>query len=202
MALKTSVFVRNINNLSDARYCAGMGVDLLGFCIDSTLPNHVTPSKVKEIAGWVAGVKIAAEVDELNETTHNLIKETDPEVVLLNRVNGKTENLSIPVLLKVKININTPEQCEKIFSDNEQNVEGFLIENDEISDISLQKELVKDWCSKWKIFIGSGINNDNLEVILNTIAPTGISLKGGDEIKPGLKTFDELADILEYLEVD
>lgn len=202
MALKTSVFVRDINNLSDARYCAGMGVDLLGFCIDSTLPNHVNPSKVKEIAGWVAGVKIAVEVNELNETTLNLIMETDPDVILLNKIAGDIEHLNIPTLLKVKININAPKQSEKVFSDYKHIVEGFLIENDEISDISIQKELLKDWCSKWKIFIGSGINNDNLEIILNTITPAGISLKGGDEIKPGLKTFDELADILEYLEAD
>ena len=31
--LKTQVKVSSITNLSDARYCAGMGVDLLGFPI-------------------------------------------------------------------------------------------------------------------------------------------------------------------------
>ncbi len=34
MALKTIVKVGNITNLSDARYCAVMGVDMLGFCLN------------------------------------------------------------------------------------------------------------------------------------------------------------------------
>ena len=32
--LKTLIKVSNINNLSDARYCAGMGVEMLGFSMD------------------------------------------------------------------------------------------------------------------------------------------------------------------------
>ena len=31
MALNTLTAVTEINNLSDARYCAGMGVDIIGF---------------------------------------------------------------------------------------------------------------------------------------------------------------------------
>lgn len=34
MALKTFVKISGVNNLSDARYCAGMGVNQLGFNIE------------------------------------------------------------------------------------------------------------------------------------------------------------------------
>ena len=34
MQLKTKVFVLEVNNLSDARYCAGFGVDTIAFSTD------------------------------------------------------------------------------------------------------------------------------------------------------------------------
>jgi phosphoribosylanthranilate isomerase len=43
MALKCFVKVGNVTNLSDARYCAGMGVDLLGFPVDAAQPGPVAP---------------------------------------------------------------------------------------------------------------------------------------------------------------
>ncbi len=34
MSLNTFVYIRDVDNLSDARYCAGMGVDMIGFRLD------------------------------------------------------------------------------------------------------------------------------------------------------------------------
>ena len=70
MSLKTIVKISNVTNLSDARYCAGMGVDMLGFSMDADSPNYIDPKKFGEIRGWVAGVQI------VGETTA-----TDPDVI-------------------------------------------------------------------------------------------------------------------------
>ena len=56
--LKTFVIVGEISNLSDARYCAGMGVDVLGFNINPVEETCVAPETLNEISGWVAGVAI------------------------------------------------------------------------------------------------------------------------------------------------
>ena len=61
MALKTKVKVGNITNLSDARYCAGMGVDMLGFPVSGT--NGLSLEKFKEINGWVTGPELVLEID-------------------------------------------------------------------------------------------------------------------------------------------
>jgi phosphoribosylanthranilate isomerase len=53
MALKTKVKAGNITNLSDARYCAGMGVDWLGFPADV-----VNPDTFKEITNWVTSLNM------------------------------------------------------------------------------------------------------------------------------------------------
>ena len=48
MALKTFVKISGVNNLSDARYCAGMGVNQLGFNIEDKHPNYTDPQSFKE----------------------------------------------------------------------------------------------------------------------------------------------------------
>ncbi len=61
MALKTLVYLRDINNLSDARYAAGMGVELTGFRLDPQDESSLTPEMFREITGWIAGVKTVGE---------------------------------------------------------------------------------------------------------------------------------------------
>jgi hypothetical protein len=57
--LKTKVKVSSIENLSDARYCAGMGVEWLGF------PLAMPLEKFAEIRNWLAGVQIVGEASGL-----------------------------------------------------------------------------------------------------------------------------------------
>jgi phosphoribosylanthranilate isomerase len=61
MALKTLVKVGRISNLSDARYCAGMSVNMLGFEVIEGASHFVTPELFKEIRGWFSGPLIVAE---------------------------------------------------------------------------------------------------------------------------------------------
>ena len=53
-----------------------------------------------------------------------------------------------------------------------------------------------------QVILGSGISAFNVKKLVDDLGLFGISLEGGEEIKPGLKDFDELADILEELEVE
>src|SRR5688572_3598128 len=62
MPLKTLVKVGSITNLSDARYCAGMGVEMLGFATIQGQKNYLSPIKFQEIRGWITGPLIVAEV--------------------------------------------------------------------------------------------------------------------------------------------
>ena len=55
MALKTLVKVGKISNLSDAWYCAGMSVDMLGFTVIASQENYVSPELFREMRGWFYG---------------------------------------------------------------------------------------------------------------------------------------------------
>jgi phosphoribosylanthranilate isomerase len=64
--LTRTVKISNVTNLSDARYCAGMGVEMLGFSIDEDSPNYISPKKFEDICSWLAGVTLVAETAQTN----------------------------------------------------------------------------------------------------------------------------------------
>ena len=55
--------------------------------------------------------------------------------------------------------------------------------------------------SKFNLIKAYDLSKDNVQEI-GSIGYTGIFLKGTAEIRPGYKDYDELADILEVLEID
>jgi phosphoribosylanthranilate isomerase len=52
------------------------------------------------------------------------------------------------------------------------------------------------------LFLGAGITPDNASSLSELPGLYGFALDGGDEIKPGLRDFDQLAAILESLELE
>lgn len=204
MALKKFVKV-SVNNLSDARYCAGMGVDLIGFNIDPNHGNHTSVDQFKEIAEWVAGVQYVGEFDKANITqiTDALsnydiqyIEFSNPELAL------EISSLGMPGIFRAHMPdnpsdddfINTLQFCSNA-------VEYVLIDGDfDITSQNIQSFL-KKYGSQFPILLGGNITPDNLDV-LERLPVKGISLQGSDEIKPGYKDYDELADVLEKLEID
>ena len=62
MSLSTTVKVSHISNLSDARYCSGMGVDMLGFQVIPGADHYMPPHVFQDIRGWLAGPRIVAEL--------------------------------------------------------------------------------------------------------------------------------------------
>lgn len=204
MALSTYVYVSGINNLSDARYCAGMGVDSLGFNLNPEDDHYIDADTFKEITNWVAGVKLVGEFGNLEaekiiETTHeyelNFIKVSDPHVV------AALKPIGLPIILGIDVDINFGG-LSSMLSTFKNSVVYFLLESksEEISKNNLNQ--LQKLAEEFPILLGLGINAATVADLLTSSALSGISLQGGNEIKPGYKDFDELADILELLETD
>jgi phosphoribosylanthranilate isomerase len=64
------------------------------------------------------------------------------------------------------------------------------------------QEKIKNIAAKCELLLGFGFDDKNIEQLLDSTPLKGISMKAGHEIRPGIKDFDELADILETLELD
>lgn len=197
MALKTFVKVSGVNNLSDTRYCAGMGVSQLGFNIESSHPNYTDPQSFKELSDWVSGVKFVGEIESLDSQGKlaELISEFEIDVIQVSHIALIDE--AIQTGKEVVFYTNDLGDAEKAIDIYGDKLAYLLLENEQC-----QLNQLSDLSKKTQLVLGSGFDAHNLDEVLKKIAPKGIALKGGDEIRPGYKDFDTMADILEALDAD
>ena len=205
MALSSFVYIRNVDNLSDARYSAGMGVELLGFNLDPNDINYVNPQRFKEISEWISGVKIVGEFGGLNPSeVRSLLSQYTIDYLLISDESQIHEysQLDVPLILRIIANVDSGKTLPSTLNYCSGFVEYFLIESEtnDLTDEDLQ--LIRTYSSQFPIILGYGVNIKNVKTIVNELNLKGISLKGSSEIRPRYKDFDELADILEILEID
>lgn len=194
MALKMAVKAGKIGNLSDARYCAGMGVDFLGFAMDGA--NRLTFEKFKEINQWVSGPEIVLEVSEPG---------TLPDV--LNEFYG--QHLEIPASwlgdgalppdysLLVRTSINEWPMVNPLVAKHKARIKAIILEHVDGKAI----ESINTLAAEYSVMIDFTSSTLGVEEIL-TLPVYGLAVEGSDEMKPGLKDFDNLAEVLEQLETD
>jgi phosphoribosylanthranilate isomerase len=198
MALAIPVKLSRVTNLSDARYGAGMGVQLMGFCMSPTNPHRISPEEFSAITGWLSGPEFVGEFDP--ETPLSIITETAREQDV-HWVEIHDTNLVAPlkeqgfhVILVAEWNAialpDTSPDYLLIYSDAEEFTVGEKL--GQLKEINREVPLL----------LGSGLVADQIRDWQKASALTGVAVAGGDEIRPGYKDFDEIADILEALEVD
>jgi phosphoribosylanthranilate isomerase len=210
MALSTFVKISSVNNLSDARYCAGMGAQLIGFDISPTGENPISLAAIQEITGWLSGVSFAAEWyhSPINSSDLSALLEAVPfEFVVVDSMENllvlTNEFPEIKAIMKVA---NEPTQLDALTSmlENSNKVAYILIDSAP-SDSGLSddnKLAIKELSARFAVLLADGLSAENVESLIEELGLSGICLKGGHEIRPGFTHFDTLADILEQLEVD
>jgi phosphoribosylanthranilate isomerase len=204
MALTTLVKISNVTNLSDARYCAGMGVDMLGFSMDADAPDYIDPVRFADIRGWVAGVQIVGETHSTDPVMiEQLIQTYQPDYLQVDDVAMLPYLASFekPLILRIDITQSYPAQLEAIVRDGSATAEYILLESTVAQSItSEQQNLLYKLAGKYPILLGTGITVDTVHDLLDELPIRGIALRGGNEDKPGDKDFGELMDILEAIE--
>ncbi|SNS27554.1 phosphoribosylanthranilate isomerase [Belliella buryatensis] len=207
MSLKTFVKISNINNLSDARYCAGMYVNLMGFNLEQNHEDFISPEKFKEITDWLSGLEFVAEF----ETAHpDTILSTIQEYSGIKFIEIQ-EEIHLKMLVNsgygliLKVTLNEESEIDEIIAkaDSYKDFEVAIHLHSlslELKDSVIQK--IKELSNNCEVLLGFGLEPDTVEEIIKDTGIKGICLQGGHEIKPGLKDFDDLADILEALEVE
>lgn len=204
MTLKTKVKINRITNLTDARYCSGMSVDILGFCLEEGSPHYVTPTQFQEITGWISGIDYAAEFSELDaysierlladyssiswiesEDLDTLVRLTPMGKKLIYRMQLEDLDSLLPkieLLREYKITLHVTSINKFIAIDNEP--------------------IIIELLNQLNLFLGAGISPTNASSLSELPGLYGFALDSGDEIKPGLRDFDQLAAILESLELE
>ena len=194
MALRTSVKVGSITNLSDARYCAGMGVDWLGFRTMGNQEKYISPELFKEIFGWFAGPKVIAEVYgiQTQQQLEKVLADYQPEFIELSlKEFSVLQTLTHPTILSVTYS--EFQQQKEIILKQKDRVEYLLVSSE--TDPAHIIELTKEFSVLVKM--SNQFKPELLELPIH-----GIALDGSSEEKPGLKSYEALANVLELLEVD
>ena len=202
MPLKTLVKVSTISNLSGTRYCAGMGVTMIGFSLDRQHTHYISPEQFKAITQWIKGVKL---VGELGTTNPAIIQQAlnqytlDYPIVL-----PSIERLDIPVILKLNLQDNEGlASLQTLMGTYAPYVKYFLLDTtspDKDIIASLQPT-INHLANNFAILNGCHIATENLPYLLSTKL-RGIALRGDTERKPGYNNFDLWADVLEYLTLE
>jgi phosphoribosylanthranilate isomerase len=197
--LKTTIKVSNLNNLSDARYCAGMGVEMLGFSMD-----ELDFDKFKEMRGWLAGVQIVGETASKDiSTIIDLVEKYQPDYLEVSDWENIIEihRIGKPIILKVDF---TTANLPAVFQATKGNIEYFVLENSDefgiIDDAILSQ--IDAWSFQYPILLGFGIKESNANELLEQTQLSGFALKGGYEIRPGIADNEALMNVLEILEAD
>lgn len=193
MALKTLVKVGNISNLSDARYCAGMGVDMLGYSVTEGSKTYISTRLYEEIKGWIAGPASVAELYGISgpERLEAAIGQYRPDYLELHvdQLPIIDPGISLPLI----VSVDGLGDLEEVRSCRARI--GYVQVNESQPQIAL--EASPDF--EVLILLQSAIR---LQTLLTTLPLRGVSLIGGPEARPGYKDYGDLAEILEKLQVE
>jgi phosphoribosylanthranilate isomerase len=190
---KKKILVRNISNLSEARYCAGMLVDFISFELDKNEVNFIDLKKYSEIKGWINGIKLLGNCASLTlNEIKELIKERDldgfifdySQIDLIELLDCKIKILQIPI--------------NQLFTIHEQinsKIDYLIIYGEKME---IDKDFLREIQLTIPIFLGFNFEN----VSFNSENISGFAFNGTIELKPGYSSYNELMDALEFLDQD
>ena len=195
MFQKPLIYVRRITNLSDARYCAGMGVDMLGFVIDPGHEDFVSAKSYQELVGWIAGPKRVIEVTgAFPSNWTETIEQYKPDLIHIPFANiGTFPAIDLPVVLEISF------QDWKVSWSKFQSLP-ITISHVMITGFPDSISAADFPARQYPIILALKENETTVEVLLEKAEVEGIALMGSREQAPGLKDYDHLARILEELD--
>jgi phosphoribosylanthranilate isomerase len=208
--LKTRIKASQVTNLTDARYFAARGVDWLGFNLDPGTENFIHPQNIKAIKEWLEGPQIVGEfgIQDSSEMAA-AIDFLGLDIIQVGMF-ADTSSLALQGVTVIKEIVVEKDldyyDLRSSFETASANVDIFLLNysknNISWESISTKKNALKDLCDRFKIILSIDFELTHLNDILTSLPIYGLSLKGGEEEKVGFKSFDELDEILDALEVD
>lgn len=184
MALKTTVVVGNITNLSEARYCAGMGVDYLAF------PAHrVDPKTYEEITSWVSGPRFIIDFSQVDDIASSIGRYQADYISLASH---QLENLPIPLEKKLVVCFHSIDDFANFHWGNHSSKPYFIVmDESQIVDFPREKGL--------SVLVSISHASSLPSLLEQPIS--GVWLNGSDEERPGLKDYSTLEAVLEQLEI-
>lgn len=200
--LKYKVLANQLTSLADARFFAAQGVDWISFLLTPDHPESMSLSDLKEIKEWIEGPAIIGRfIQPFRKEIEDAIVLYDLDAILLDEATPLEviqEGFSVTVFKEINV-IPGSNWMDKLewaapFVD-------YFVLN--ISDKNeLNQQTINELCSIYDIFIAEQKNNLPPSQI-ELLQPIGVVANAiGSEELVGLKSFEELDSLFEYLQDD
>ena len=204
----------NITNLTDARYFAAKEVEWLSFNFTEGSSAYIEPMKARAMFEWVevpniVGVFEKVTAEEVNFYTQSWgLKTIQVGNMTLNEEILAMENVEIikefdievftnPEFLREQMNL-LKEKVDVFQFNFQQN--GITWEDLQQPTSMLILEDLTNLCKSYNIILKIDFQPFMLNDI-SSINPFGLAIEGGDEERVGVKSFDELDEIFDGLEI-
>jgi phosphoribosylanthranilate isomerase len=211
--LKTKVKASSVTNLTDARYFAAWETEWLGFNLNTGSEHYIQPNNMKAIKEWVDGVKVVGEFDL--QDAEDILAAAD--LLELDAVQVGTfatqdtlqalHDQEVPIIKEVVVqSLSELDAIAARMQAEEAWVDYFLLdfEKNGISWPEVESEslaTLKHLAEAYPLLITIELDAQQLNKLLEAVPIRGISVRGGAEEKVGYKSFDELDELFEELEV-
>lgn len=212
--LKTKIKAAQISNLTDARYFAAWYNEWLGFCCDTASSNYVSPELLHAIRDWVEGPQIVGEFGAQDATyIHEAVKSLNLDAVQVGFFYDATQLETLRDLTVIREIVIDPNEAIDLPATLEvlsPFAEYFLLEfsknNISWNDIKNNKNyfntnILKSLCEKYRVLLSINIKGNKANELLDTLQPEGLNVFGGEEEKVGFKSYDEIDELFEAIEL-
>jgi phosphoribosylanthranilate isomerase len=212
--LRTKVKASSVTNLTDARYFAAWEVYWLGFDLDPHSERHVSPTAFEAIREWVDGVEVTGEFnlqspEEIREAVEVLRLDAVQAGPLIGLETLAELELSVPLIKEVIPEPGRPlEALQDTFSDYAPHVRLFLLDlvkggwswEKLQADPKAEADLA-DLAGQYPVLLALDLPPSAVDAFLEAVPVEGLAVQGGEEEKVGYKSFDELDELFEALEI-
>ena len=193
---KIKIKASSIANLTDARYFSAMLVDYLGFQLDLSHDERISPEEFHGIKAWVEGPQIVAQV---GKTPADLLLEvyTPDDYDIIDCDIEHSDFPSDQTILRY-----TPPSLQELAHQTFDQDHIYQLDLSHIDEQQLYAgRILTELCAQYKLFISAPTHENYIRQLIDTIKPYGIDVKGGAEEKVGFKSYEELDVLFEQLEI-
>ncbi len=195
----------HITNLTDARYFAAKDVQFLGFNLEAGTDGYLDPMYMRAIREWVEGPLIVGEfsqspIAEVREAAAFFALDAVqvsasylPELAVLE---------GLTVLLAVEADQET-RALEALFQQAAPYTAHFVVHfsaKNNAFPLAGQTEFWANLCAQYSILLHWDGPVAEFPALLAALQPAGLSLASGGEEQVGVKSFEEIEEVFDWLE--
>jgi len=208
LPVRPHVKICGITTLEDARFCAGLGADFLGFIQHPESPRYVSPERALEIIGWVYGAKpVGVFVNVAPEEVNAACETAGFAYAQLHGHETPDECARVdrPVIKAFRVlHDASSEQLRASMEPYREVAELFLLDTHATNlwggtGESFNWRLARELSNDFPILLAGGLSPDNVREAVDTMRPWGVDVSSRLESSPGSKDFEKVQAFFDAL---